>query len=869
MKKQLKVRIHFALVAIAAFVASACDNPSTISTIPRNATDSSGTPNVSTELCTSPATRVIDYGERATTGATMGVRGAFSDMAFIPGTSHLGAVYTDAGSVSLRYTFFDGGKNVTETIAGGLTANFVRLVYLSSGRPLVFWANASTAVFMAARSTASLTDQATWTVTAIDTQATMVTRSLEASVNAADQVAVFYVNSANTSARVVLCSANCHLAANYSGMGAIGNFITNTASASNNAADIKWCNAGSGVYYPYVVYGGTANSVIARCANATLANCLTPANWSSTTITDGTNATGANQVMTRLAIDSAADQPFAVVARRSTNEVRAYKQNAGGCASGALAFSASSAAIGSGATLANSYGHLARDSAGRWHLTANDGTTNIRYFNELTGNITAAWNANSTIETTTMAAVGAARGSLAVDETGNQVLVSYGRTTGGTPAQSLGNLVLAFNTCPAAGTGCGATTLASPSNAAGMLWENAPLDTTGQILPITGQIPSTIAVAATSAGTPAVAYVDFSVGSVTTGRLKYALRAGSSTGDAWPGYDVPPAVSPQAVGLIFDTSNHPWISYYDASSLRYYLSSTSATDGSTGWLNYQFPFLTANAPTLPAANGVALVLTTIGGAEKPLMIASNSGAATKVIRSAVFNPATQSWSNSVQIDSGTANFSRLSADADRNGNVVLAYYDTTNLAIKFTYSTDGGATWATPATIITGSGGMGVTVKLNPVTSLPALAFYDRALSLVRYKFCASTLASCLTPASWSNVGSGVIEGSAGIGGLTTAATDGLLLASLSFSAGGDPFLVYSVGATGAPADLKMSYVSSGAFNTPQTLNAGSNGNLTGAVAANFAMGGWMPASVRTVTGSLHTVYVGPGNFLYVTSCGN
>ncbi len=621
------------------------------------------------------------------------------------------------------------------------------------------------------------------------------------------------------------------------------------------------------------MYGGTANSIIARCNNATLSNCLTPGNWSSATITDGTNATGANQVMTKLHINSTADQPFSVIARRSTNEIRAYVQGAGGCSTGALSFSATSVAAASGATLGNAYASLARDSSNRWHLAVNDSTTSIRYFNELTGTVTAAWNAVSIIETTTLGAAGATRGSIALDETGSQVLVSYGRTAGGTPLQTLGNMVLAFNNCPTGGTGCATSTMASPSSAAGMVWENPPFNTTGQIQLATSQVPNTIAVAATSLGRPAAAYVDFSVGSATTGRLKYAIRSGNSASDHWPSYDIASGVQPQSVALAFDHANRPWIAYYDATNFRYYLTTTSTTEGSGSWLTYQFPIATAAAPTLPAANNVALAMYVNGGVHKPVMIVSNSGAATKVVRAALFNPTSESWANNTQVDTGVANFSRMSADYDANGNIVLSYYDTTNNIVKFTYTSNGGSTWGAVSSIMTGLGGMGLSIKINPSTSAPAITFFDRSVNLLRYKYCSTALASCLTSTNWVDLGLGLIEASAGVSGLSAAATDGLLGASLTFSPTGQAAVVFSKGPglVSAPitADLKFAYVSSttGVFTTPESLNAGSNSFYT--TPANFAAGGWMPASVRSSTGSLHSVYVGPGNHLYVTSCGH
>lgn len=835
-------------------------------------TPPSPTAAVTSNLCTAPTTKILDYGERST-AATASLRGAFSDTAINPVNGYPAFIYTDAGVVGLKFLYWDGSKYNLEIVSAGLTYNFVKLVYLSDGRPLIFWANGATAIYMAARSSTDLT-ASTWNVTTIENVAAMTTRAVEATVSPDNKVGVFYVNGAGTSARVILCNANCESASNYAGMGAVGNYISNTASNSSNSADIKFCNAGGGVYYPYVVYPGTANSIIARCTQSTLTSCLTPANWSNAAITDGTNATGANQFVAKLDIDLSSPQKFNVVARRATGtELRAYTQNTGDCATGALSFSATSRVIATGATLANAYGSLARDNDNKWHVVVNDGTANIRYYNS-SGTITTAWNSVANVETTTIGAAGATRGGLAVDSNSDQLLLTYGRTAAGTPVQTLGNVVLAFSHCPAGATGCASTTLASPSSATGMVFGNIPLDVTGQVQLTTAQLPNTLSVATTSVGRPAVAHIDFSAGSATTGRLKYKYRTGSLSSDSWTNIDIGTANSPQSISLAFDHNDQPWIAYYDANTLRYFLLTNSQTDGSGIWVQYQFPVAAAAAATLPATNNVALAMSYSAGVATPVMFISNSGAATRFVRAARFNPTTETWSNNTLLDTGTNQFSKLSADFNALGTIVLAYHDTTNTAIRYTQSLNSGASWTTTAQIISGTMGMGLNIKLNPVSGLPALTFYERATNLVRYKSCTSALALCTSSANWNNLGTGIVESSAGVSGLTAAATDGLLSASLSFTDAGYPEVIYN---NGAGSDGHLYYSTTNAtnpfFGTPTILNSSANAVETTPVAAtpaNYGIGGWKAASVRSsVTGSLFTAFVGPGNYLYMKSCGD
>jgi anti-sigma-K factor RskA len=832
---------------------------------------------VVTNMCDSPKTKIIDYGERSA-ATTAGLRGAFSDTALQPTTNYPAFVFTDAGSLTLKFMSWDGSKYNLEIIAGGLTTSWVKIVYLSTGRPLVFWTNGATGVYMATRSSTDHSTSSAWTISTIDNVATVVARALEVSVNALDQVGVFYVNSANTSARVVLCSSNCQTASNYSGMGVVANAISLTASASNNSADIKWCNAGSGIYYPLVTYGGTAQSLIGRCAQSTLANCLTPANWSTATITDGANTTGANQVMTKLHIGSAAGEAFSVVARRTGTEIRAYRQNAGDCATGGLSFSATSRQIVASATIGNSFGQLLRDSSDRWHLIANDGTTSMRYYNQTTGVITSPWN-TGLLETTTLPAIATMRGGAVVDESSDQLLWTYGRSNAGTPTQTMSNVVLGFSNCPVTGAGCSATTLGSAANAAGYSFGNIPLDVSGQIQLTTAQLPNVISLKTTSTGVPAVAFIDFSNGSATTGRLKYRIQIANGATTSWLLSDIGTAVSPHNVSLAFDHLDRPWVAYYDANSLRYFLLTNSKTDGSAAWTQYQFPIAAATAATLPASNNVALTMYENAGVKKPIMVVLNSGAATKVVRAARFDPATETWSNNTLVDSSaTNNFGRLTIDSDSLGNIVLAYNDTTNTSIKFTASTDGGATWLSAPTvpaIISGVGGQGLEVRINPLTNRPAISFYDRASNQVRYKYCTTAIATCASSGNWTDLGTGIIESFSGVLGLTAAATDGLLSSSLTFTAEGYPWAVYSLGAGSVSGNLMFNFTNNvlPSFGTPLILNSGYNSNTVApvaATAANFAVGGWSVSSVRSfVTGSLHSAYVGPGNYLYVTSCGN
>ncbi|MEK6554719.1 MAG: hypothetical protein AABZ31_05735 [Bdellovibrionota bacterium] len=895
-----KILVQFIMLITTALSLSSCsDNKAS------NLSDETVASSSTTNTCSAPTTKIIDYGARQTAGAGVNIRGAFSSVEINPAEDYAAVVYSETNATAgtgsmLKYMFWDGSNQQIETITSGLTTTFVKLVFLSSGKPLVFWGNGATALFMAVRSTASIDEVGTWTVSALDTSSTAI-RAVDAAVNELDQVVVVFETATAASAKALICDGaptTCDNASAYTTM--TGQIDAGVGTLANSIG-VAWCRLNSTTYYPAIAAGDTANSIFYMCRNGTLDNCATGANWSTTGAIPNT---GANAVSTQMYIDTSVDNGTIYVAAKTTGGIRGYTM--ANCAAGAVSFTDPGAnnVIGT-ATVGNAWMNLKRSADGRFHIIANDAQTMVKYYNQTTAafatGAAGSWNASTAphVDTTGaagIAAAGSTRGGLAIDEANDQLLVSWGRTAAVTPTQTWANLVLSYNECPT-GTGtCAATVLNSPASSTTMVWGNAPYDTTGQIQKMLLQFPNT-AIASTSDSVPAVAYIDYSAGGtaepVTGARLKYAYRLGSLASDNWAISIIPSTSAPQSPSIAFDHNNQPWVGWFESatSGLRYYLATNTQTNGSGAWIVYPFPAADAAAGTLPVMNQTALAMYYSAGEAKPVLVVLRNPAANKEIRAAMLNPVTGTWSNVGLVMSvagtTTPGGSNLTADFDEDGNIVVAVHDmgtgagatctpTTARCARLAYSTNGGSTW-TSGQIYSGAA-EGLRVAINKTNNRPAVSFFDRANNLVKYKYCSTALATCTTSTNWADIGLGLVDASAGVSTLTDtgAATNyGLLSIGVSFSEEGYPTVVWPRGsANTTAANLMFSSVLSTAtttFTSPSALYTNAIANIATPVAAvngNFGLS-WNPSSVRTASGSLHTIYNGPGNFMYVTSCGN
>lgn len=771
-------------------------------------------------------TSLIDTGQK---GSVLAVaRGLYSDTKMIPGTSNPSTAFVDQSALVIKFSYFNGSEFVTETVSGDGTGAFVRLAYLSDGVPMVFWtlgANLKVAIRSAAAGTPG-----TWTAGIIDTG--VASRAVEVSVNPLNQVLVgFLTDTAATGhPKFLYCNSPCTSPANFQTM-TPNAFIEATAiTAAQVATGAAWCKESATTYYPALSYSVAGAIHYAVCQN-TLANCLNNANWTTTNIAATTS------VSTKLLLNSgnSGDVPKAVALGAAG--IVPYEMGATACTAAPVAFGAG-AAMGT-ATSGNAWMTFLEDTLGKFHLMANESTTSVRYYNSTGTSPVAAWNAPGTVETNTLTA--ASGGGADIDSSTDGVYVTYG-----------------INAVPFDIHLSRVTNYTAASSAA--TFSTSVSDSYGN-LNLSASPQKNVAVAATSAGDPAVAYVDFSVGATASAKLKYALRGGSSSSSPWDWVLVPDTINPQFPALAFDSSNEVWVSFFDAATNKFYLANNSSATGSATWNVYQFPAVPAGAPiALPASNQTAVTM--VNGF--PLMIVIDNNAGSKGVKSALFNSTIHAWSAVTTVDpltSGALGASFLSADGDSSGNAVVAYQDISLTKVKYSYSNAGGA-WSAPLAISQPGQGPGTSIRISPATDEPAVSYYDQVNNLVIYNACSSAIASCATT-GWTPV---TVESSAGVSGLTNTSYQ-LLSASLEYGATGTAYVLYPRG-VGNDGNLLMTENASGSFQSSVVAD-GVNGNLPGAPVLNYGIAGWSVATTRNEAGGVTAAYVGPGNWLYATSCGD
>jgi hypothetical protein len=858
--KSHSLLLIFVLSALS-FVGVGCNQDPTASNLTSDSTgDGEEDAADADNQCTSPETNVIWKGERsiATTAAS---RGAWSDIELNPDTGYLGTAYIDAGCACIRFTYWDGNNFVDEVIAAGSTTSFthIRLAYLGDGTPIVVWSNSLTRLQMAIRDSEDMSVSSTWTMKDLDTSGTIM-RAIQIKVNPDDEVAIVYGRNTAGSVHIIVCDDDCDSVANYSA----ASTTLGTSGTTPHIFGLGWCKDGTD-YYPVVAFPGAAQVHYAVCRLADINGCLAGiAAWQGGAVQTFTGS-GANRASVALAMDDTTDDaPIRAVLNNGAGI--AYYQSAfagGGCADGTVgAIAAGGNITGTAATSGATYMDIERDSGNDYHLVGNLTTTVVHYFNTTTGSFTA-WNAAGAVATATLGAAGATRGGIAVDEALGQVYTSFSRTSAAGAFN--GNLTLGW-----------VEDMTVASNGAAAEYYITPMTTDGQLQMTASQVPN-VSVAATSDGTPATAIVDYSANGATTGVLRYGFRSGSSASDKWTFRNVPVVAQPQNVALAFDTDDKPWIAVYDQLQLRFMLITNSESDGSGGWSTYYFPFITAaTAATIPAYNSVALAMDLSAASITPVMViglANHATVGNTGVWSARLNPETGRWSNLTQINSTNLahSVSNVSADFDEDGRIAVAYYDrsTAHNRVEYSHSVDGGVTWSTATNVnaLTAMG-QGVKVKLNPSTNRPAIGYYDRANNRVYYSYCTTAIATCNDVNNWTY--SFMENFTAGVSGLA-ATSDGLLNVGLTFASDGDVYAMYPIGGLNTGV-LALVSNSTGSFPLSTVVSEGPNANVIDnpAISAiNFGQPGWNIDSVRTTTGSMHSVYVGAGNWLYATSCGD
>ena len=817
--------------------------------------------------CSTPKTRVIDVGTKSNVTAVG--RGLWSDTKIIPGTQNPATAYYDGsatgGTASVKLSYWDGNQFNIENVAadrivGVGSASWVKLGFLSSGRPIIVWTTGSTNVKAAMRS-AALGSTGTWTTAIIDNVAGNATRTASLSISPNDDVAVAYFTNTTTAGRVrfVYCSACSNLS----------NFVTMTSGTDNidNTGPVAgllgigtaWCNNG-GSYNPAIVYhGNTAATVRYAVCTGTIASCRTSAGWTTTSV-----VAGAAPVLMDMQIDPTVNQSTVKILLKpaAATALTPYLSTAGCHAPASFTAGTVVGATSSG----TSWAKLLKDYSGLWHVIANDSTTSVVYMNSNTTNFqTTTWNAAGTIETVTLPASGSGAGGADIANSSGMIFSSYGL------AASPFNLNMGV-----------VNDFSYVSNNASAVYYTTLPDTSGAInMPLSaGNQVRNVSISALTDGTPGVAYVDFSAGALTGGRLKYAQRNGVTADSLWIPYIIPNTINPMFPSLAYDHNGLPWISYYDSGNFRYYLVTNSAKDGSGIWSQYLVPIgnKTATA-TAPATDDTAIAMAYSGGIATPVVILLNGTAAGGTgVRAVRFNTVTRQFSTVVTVDATPSYATRLSADFDTNGNILIGYYDLATTTLKVNFSMNGGTTWKVTSAQLTstGVGREGISVKFNPINSRPAVSYYNRSANQVYYSYCTTDLTSCGTAGNWTQV-LAQSTSAVGVSGVSVTTNEQVLNTSLTFGSNGIPYITYMTGVSpsgltsnGGPG-LVVTDSSTG-FTPTLPIPLATSYSITSALAPaalSFGQNGMNVSSIRNVLGHLISAHVGVNNWLYATSCGD
>jgi hypothetical protein len=780
-------------------------------------------------ISTSCSASIIDYGQKGVVAAS--ARGSYSDLALSPSTDALGGAYFDASSLSVKFSYWTGENFSTEVIAGEGVAAFVKLVYSPDGKPVVFWTQ-GTSVKAAFRSTPPPA-VGTWSAGVIDTG--VAPRALDAAVNPLGQIGVTFLTDTATTGRpkFLYCDTPCTGPSSFQIM-TPNPYVDNTAIIATQVnSSVAWCQVSPTQYYPAVAYSVTGQTRYAVCRN-TLANCLNHSNWQTQNVV----AVGSVSKSLYINPDVVGDSPKMAILGDAG--IVAYNMDAA-CTAAPTTFTAS-VAIGA-ATTGTQWLKLLADAAGKFHIFANEAATALRYYNSQTTTITGAWNTANTLET--IATPTAFQGGAVVDNTSGGIYFSYPTNARlfDLRAGRIEDYAVASN-------------LARTSR--------FDIDLTGalQLVGASAQLGN-ISSASTLGGRPGAAYVDFSAGAATTGRLKYAIRKGNTADSGWDYSIVGDTISPQFPSLAFDQFNKPWIGYFEANTNRFFLAQGSSTEGNGTWSHFEFPSLPAGAPiALPAANQVAVVMQYTGGVLYPVMIVLDNNATSRGLKAARFNQSTQAWSAVVTIDAlGASGASHLSATSDASGNVAIAWRDLTLTRARYSHTADA-VTWTAALSVSAVNQGMGAKLRFNPATGSPAMSYFDRGNNAVYYAACAGTPASCAT-SGWNPV---AVDSAVGLSGLL-AGNEQALTSDISFSTAGVATVLYPRG-QGSSGSLMRASNATGSFVVTE-LALGANGATSGSAALNFGISGWHVVTSTNAAGGMTATHLGPGNWLYSTSCGD
>lgn len=816
------------------------------------------TPTVERAVC---ASSVIDSGMK---GATT-LRGSISDVANNPLTNFPATAYFDNSSLVIKLSYWNGQKYVHETIAGAPAVNNISLKILPSGIPVLAWTNGGVNVFLASRSDTLSTEIATWNTRALVNTA-VASRAVRLDVTPTGMVGGAYLTDTAVTGkpRLILCQSQCQDLSNYQTMTVannIGNEATNILAAQISVG-FAWCGANTtgdaqvDAYYPVVTYSRAASARVTTCPNATTANCLTGASWTS-------NAQYINQSVLNSALQinsSVGNDSIKIAALKPAVGIKTYVSGTYttpvSCHSllSATTFDESTQTIGA-ATSGDVWLNFLRDSVGKFHLVLNSAATAVHYFNSATANISdmdgaAFWNAAHIMNTS--AATALARQGGAAMNASNELYSTHFLNIAATKF----NLIM--NYLP----------VTSVSSALSVS-QNSFVNTEGH-LELAASNTSNIALAESSSGVMGVAYVDFSAGARNTGILKYSYRKTDELDSEWEVVTINGTTGAMSPDLKYDHLSRPWISFYDDVSSRFYLTTNSDISGSGTWQFFVFPATPTGAAVLPGSPDTSLIMNEVAGIKNPVMvILDNVNTGSKGVKSALFTSNTSAWSQLKVIDNlGAGTASSLSV-AVHEQQIVISYLDRTagvTNFVKYSSSLDGGQNYSSPLVIGTVAGaGQGIKASINPLTLSPLIVYQDRANNRLYQASCSGSVSGCQAT-GWSTA---VLDFATGLSTLTNTATgtEGLISTATTFKADGSYEIFYAKGpANSGNLERTKMGVDGNIISSAAYYQSKASG-LSSVAGHNFGVAGYHVSTILNSDEQLVAAFVGPGNKLYQKSC--
>ena len=123
----------------------------------------------------------------------------------IPGTHNPAVAFPDASANCMKFAYWDGSHYRVEIVSGDYTATAIRIIFLSTGIPLVFWLSGSN-LKVSVRS-AHLGLPGKWMSGAIEAGSSPTV--FEAAVNPLDQIGIIILSDTAVTgrARFVYCTS--------------------------------------------------------------------------------------------------------------------------------------------------------------------------------------------------------------------------------------------------------------------------------------------------------------------------------------------------------------------------------------------------------------------------------------------------------------------------------------------------------------------------------------------------------------------------------------------------------------------------------------------------------------------------------------